>query len=48
MSALGAGLSQKNILVAPTWYQVVPTPWEKSASSQKAATIGKTSWPLKP
>lgn len=34
--------------MALTWYQVVPTPWEKSASSQKAATIGKPSWPLKP
>lgn len=31
-----------------TWYQVVPTPREKSASSQKAATTGKASWPLKP
>lgn len=31
-----------------TWYQVVPTPREKSASSQKAATMGKASWLLKP
>lgn len=34
--------------MALTWYQVVPTPLEKSASSQKAATIGKLSWPVKP
>lgn len=44
----GTGISGCRSPVALTWYQVVPMPREKSASSQKTATIGSASWPLNP